>query len=87
MSDVDGATRGGSVLFEWPDPGIREGDNYVVALRSGETSIQRGTAFSVDPNGVARVCVTVTVNREGKYGEPSGEKCVDVSGDVAGDSE
>lgn len=87
VSDVDGATRGGSVLFEWPDPGIREGDNYVVALRSGETSIQRGTAFSVDPNGVARVCVTVTVNREGKYGEPSGEKCVDVSGDVAGDSE
>ena len=83
VSNVEGATRGGSVLFEWPDPGIREGDNYVVALRSGETSIQRSTAFTVDPNGVARVCVTVTVNREGKYGDPSGEKCVDVSGDEA----
>ena len=87
VSDVDGSTRDGSVLFEWPDPGTREGDNFVVALRSGETSIQRGTVFTVDPNGVDMVCVTVTVNRDGKYGEPSGEKCVDISGDVAGDEQ
>ena len=85
VTDVDGEADGGSVVFEWADPGTRDGDSYVVALRSGETSIQRGTAFRIDPQGVASVCVTVTVNRDGKYGEPSGEKCVDVAGDVAGD--
>ncbi|RJT90666.1 hypothetical protein D6T64_03320, partial [Cryobacterium melibiosiphilum] len=87
VTNVDGSAAGGSVLFEWSDPGTRDGDSYVVALRSGETSIQRGTAFTVDPHGEASVCVTVTVNRAGQYGEPSGEKCVDVTGDVAGDAQ
>lgn len=87
VTNVDGSARGGSVVFEWSDPGTREGDSYVVALRSGETSIQRATAFTVDPHGAASVCVTVTVNRDGKYGDPSGEKCVDVAGDVAGDAQ
>ncbi|TFD48888.1 serine/threonine protein kinase [Cryobacterium frigoriphilum] len=84
VTNVDGSERNGRVLFEWTDPGTQQGDSYVVALRSGETSIQRGTAFTVDPHGAASVCVTVTVNRAGKYGEPSREKCVDVAGDAAG---
>lgn len=84
VSNVDGSEKSGRVLFEWSDPGTHQGDNYVVALRSGETSIQRGTEFTVDPHGAASVCVTVRVNRAGQYGEPSGEKCVDVAGDVTG---
>lgn len=86
VTDVDGAARGGSIVFEWSDPGTREGDSYLVTLRSGETSIQRGTTFTVDPQGQVSACVTVTIKRDGKDGEPSGEKCVDVAGagDVTG---
>ncbi len=81
VSDVSGELRNGTVQFAWADPGVRDGDSYVVALRTGESSIQRGTEFSVDPKGQPRVCVTVTVNRDGRGGTPSGEKCVDTAGD------
>ncbi|HSP75516.1 MAG TPA: serine/threonine-protein kinase [Cryobacterium sp.] len=77
VSDVAGELRSGTVVFSWADPGVRDGDNFVVTLRNGESSIQRGTEFWVDPQGQARVCATVTVNRDGKAGVPSGEKCVD----------
>ncbi|MEO6200767.1 MAG: serine/threonine-protein kinase [Cryobacterium sp.] len=77
VSQVDGRLDSGTVVFSWPDPGVRPVDSYVVTLRTGESSIQRGTEFSVDPNGQASVCLTVTVNREGESGEPSGEKCVE----------
>ena len=80
VSDVSGRLEQGTVVFTWADPGARQDDNFVVKLRTGETSIQRGTEFSVDPKGQTGVCVTVTVNREGKNGAPSGEKCVDVDG-------
>lgn len=79
VSELDGRLSSGTVTFTWTDPGVRSGDNYVVTLRSGESSIQRGTEFSVDPNGQPSVCVTVTVNREGKPGQPSGEKCVETA--------
>jgi serine/threonine protein kinase len=82
--NVDGSVRNGTVVFSWNDPGIREGDSYVVTTRGGTSSIQRATDFSVDPHGESQVCLTVTVNREGKTGAPSGEKCVDVAG---GDSQ
>jgi hypothetical protein len=83
--NVDGSVRNGTVVFSWNDPGIREGDSYVVTSRGGTSSIQRATDFSVDPHGESQVCLTVTVNREGKTGAPSGEKCVDVVG--GGDSQ
>lgn len=79
VSELDGRLSSGTVTFTWTDPGVRSGDNYVVTLRSGGSSIQRGTEFSVDPNGQPSVCVTVTVNREGKPGKPSGEKCVETA--------
>ncbi len=82
VSDVSGEYRQGTVAFSWSDPGVRDGDSYIVALRTGESSIQRGTEFSVDPKGEPRVCVTVTVNRDGKVGTSSGEKCVDTAGDA-----
>jgi hypothetical protein len=78
VSDVDGALRSGTVVFSWADPGVRDGDNFVVTLRNGQSSIQQGTEFRVDPQGQSRVCATVTVNRDGKSGTPSGEKCVDI---------
>ncbi|KGJ76920.1 serine/threonine protein kinase [Cryobacterium roopkundense] len=77
VSDVSGASEGGTIVFRWTDPGVESSDNYVVQLRSGEKSIQRGTEFGVDPGGSGAVCVTVTVNRSGASGQPSAEKCVD----------
>lgn len=76
VRDVSGEIRSGTVVFSWDDPGVRPGDTYVVTLRNGDSSIQRGTEFTVDPQGQPRVCATVTVNRDGKIGSPSGEKCV-----------
>ncbi len=79
VSEIAGRLRSGTVVFTWADPGLRPGDNYVVTLRTGEESRQKGTEFSVDATGRANVCLTVTVNREGKPGEPSGEKCVETA--------
>lgn len=80
VSDVSGQLQAGTVLFTWADPGVQAGDNYVVTLRTGESSIQRDTRFSVDPQGRSSVCVTIAVNRAGKSGAQSGEKCVDAVG-------
>ncbi|KFF60906.1 serine/threonine protein kinase [Cryobacterium sp. MLB-32] len=77
VSDIVGANEGGTIVFRWADPGVESSDTYVVQLRNGEKSIQRGTEFGVDPDGSGTVCVTVTVNRSGASGQPSGEKCVD----------
>ncbi|MDY7555678.1 hypothetical protein [Cryobacterium sp. 10C3] len=52
----------------------------MITLRTGESSIQKGTEFSVDPHGQARVCASVAVNRDGRTGGASGEKCVDAGG-------
>jgi hypothetical protein len=68
----------GTVEFSWRDPGVRSGDVYSISTGGAEPAIQRSTDFVVDADPGARICVTVTVNREGKAGDASGEKCVDV---------
>jgi hypothetical protein len=45
---------------------------------TGESSVQRQTQFAIDPRGVDRVCIRVTVSRQGTSGAPSRETCVDV---------
>ncbi|POH69057.1 serine/threonine protein kinase [Cryobacterium zongtaii] len=82
VSDVTGRAGDGTIVFSWADPGLRDSDSYVVSLRSGESSIQRGTQFTVQTDtapSAARtpVCVTVSVNRDGRTGAASTEKCVD----------
>jgi hypothetical protein len=67
------------VVFAWPDPGVKADDTYVVTVPGGASSIQRRTEFTVDAQGANRVCLTVSVNREGKTGASSSEKCVDVA--------
>jgi hypothetical protein len=76
-ADVTPDDSGGTVQFSWQNPGVRAGDVYAIST-GGQSSFQRSTDFVVDAQPGSRVCVTVTVNREGKAGEPSGEKCVDV---------
>ena len=69
-----------TVEFTWDDPGITDEDTYQVAVSSGDSSIQRSPQFVVDADAGERVCISVTVNREGKTGPQSNEKCVDVQG-------
>ncbi|MFC0682496.1 serine/threonine-protein kinase [Lysobacter korlensis] len=73
-------TAGGTVEFSWADPGISAADTYQIAVTGGASSIQRSPDFVVDAEAGDRVCITVTVNRGGKTGPSSTEKCVDVQG-------
>ena len=47
---------------------------------SHSTSVADGRLFVVDGTKGEHVCITVTVNREGKLGSASSPKCVDVGG-------
>ncbi|WEO78348.1 serine/threonine-protein kinase [Cryobacterium sp. SO2] len=84
VSDVAGRAGDGTIVFSWSDPGLAAGDSYVVSLAGGESSIQRGTDFTVQTTDGATdaVCITVSVNRDGRTGAPSAEKCVDPAVDV-----
>ncbi|WP_120337786.1 serine/threonine-protein kinase [Cryobacterium soli] len=89
VSDVAGSSSAGTVVFSWADPGTLPDDSYLVRLGTGETSLQRGTEFTVQTDTVQTdqtqtaagqtepVCVTVSVNRDGRTGAASTEKCVD----------
>jgi hypothetical protein len=69
QAEVDGR----SVDFSWDDVAAAD-DSYRIATSDGASSVQKGTAFSVDGNG-RPVCITVTVLRDGRPGTPSPEKC------------
>ncbi|HEY8590443.1 MAG TPA: serine/threonine-protein kinase [Naasia sp.] len=77
VSDIAVSVQDGSARFTWPDPGIDEGDSYEITTGDGRTSLQREATFLTDVRDGTRVCITVSVNREGKAGPPSNEKCVD----------
>ena len=76
--DITAAVEDSSVQFSWADPGLNAADSYEIRPDGGTPSIQRAAEFTVDAHPGDRVCVTVLVNREGKLGPPSAEKCVDV---------
>ena len=80
VTDIQSEQSFDSVEFHWEDPGLLPSDTYQISTNQGtSTSIQQSTTFSVGAKPGDRVCVTVTVNREGKTGDPSNEKCVEVS--------
>ncbi|RNE63671.1 serine/threonine-protein kinase [Cryobacterium tepidiphilum] len=78
VTNITGTIDGGTIVFSWSDPGLRPDDSYVVMTGTGESSVQRQTQFAIDPRGVDRVCIRVTVSRQGTSGAPSRETCVDV---------
>ncbi|CAN5202258.1 hypothetical protein BH09ACT3_BH09ACT3_09960 [soil metagenome] len=80
VTDIRSITTADSVEFAWDDPGLGDGDSYQITTSDGRSSIQTASAFVVDADRGERICITVTVNREGKIGPPSAEKCVDVEG-------
>ena len=80
VSDITALTQaGGTVRFSWSDPGILPGDRYLVQVGNEPPSLQRRSGFTVD-GASGRVCLTVTVNRAGRTGQPSVQKCVGAGG-------
>jgi serine/threonine protein kinase len=76
VRDLSGRVSAGTIVFTWSDPGIESTDSYQVTVDDQPPSSQRATEFRVDAKPGQTVCVTVTVNRDGKTGTPSGQKCV-----------
>jgi hypothetical protein len=79
VSDLRAAAGGSSVTFRWTDPGLRPGDTFVVT-GDGTTSQQSGTTFVVSGPPGSEQCIQVAVNRDGRTGASSGERCATVGG-------
>lgn len=83
VHDVSGRVSSGTIVFSWQDPGLLPQDSYQVRVGDAPPSVQRGTEFRVDvgsSNGSVPVCITVAVNRDGRTGPASAEKCVTPTG-------
>ncbi|TPW75999.1 serine/threonine-protein kinase [Schumannella soli] len=78
VADIRDTQSNGTVRFSWDDPGLGSGDRYSVAVDDDTPSFQQANSFKVDAAPGATVCITVTVNRGGRAGEPSSTKCVDI---------
>jgi hypothetical protein len=78
VTDITATPTDGSVEFAWPDPGIAEGDLYEIEVGGIRTATQAQPRFVVDTSPGETVCLAVTVNRQGKTGAQSAEKCVDI---------
>ncbi|WP_291045400.1 serine/threonine-protein kinase [Herbiconiux sp.] len=75
VGEITAVTTGGRILFSWDDPGLEQGDGYLVSTEGGADSMQRGREFAAFPTGGSSVCITVAVVRSGTTGEASSEKC------------
>lgn len=79
VSNIQAVGKGSSIEFSWSDPGLRAGDSYVVASGT-DSSTQTATSFLAPAGSGQQVCITVTVNRSGKTGPVSAEKCASAKG-------
>jgi eukaryotic-like serine/threonine-protein kinase len=79
VSDISAQSGNGTVEFSWQDPGIADGDLYEIEVNGIRTATQAQPRFVVDTTPGEAVCLAVTVNRQGKPGAQSAEKCVDVA--------
>ncbi|MEO8529551.1 MAG: serine/threonine-protein kinase [Pseudolysinimonas sp.] len=79
VSDIQASQTNGTIEFSWADPGLDDGDLYQITVGGVSSSIQEQPRFVVDADPGQTVCVAVTVNRQGKTGAQSSEKCVDVT--------
>ncbi len=79
VTDITATAGTGSVRFRWADPGLKVDDAYQVTTGDGRSALQTAADyFAQNAKAGDRVCITVAVNRQGKTGPPSAEKCVDV---------
>jgi serine/threonine protein kinase len=80
VSNISATVSGTSVKFAWANPGLAANDQYSLLTTDGGSSVQQANTFTVDATKGEHVCLTVTVNRDGKLGNQSAPKCVDVGG-------
>jgi serine/threonine protein kinase len=80
VTNIAAVQHGTSVTFSWPDPGLEDHDSYQVSTTDGGSSNQRINSFPVDGTVGEHICITVTVIREGKTGQPSEPQCKDITG-------
>ena len=80
VSDVQAVVEDVAVVFTWDDPGIGRGDAYIVTVDGVASPMQREPRFPVEIEDRNRVCASVTVTRDGKSGQPSAERCIDIDG-------
>jgi tRNA A-37 threonylcarbamoyl transferase component Bud32 len=78
VSDVQASVDGTAVTFSWNDPGLANGDAYIVTIDGQPSPMQREPTYAITADDGDRVCVSVTVTRDGKSGESSAQRCVDV---------
>ncbi len=78
VREIAAEPQGGAVEFSWSDPGIRDTDSYQVMTADGESSIQTSPRFVVEGEPGERVCLTVSVNRDGRLGDASAERCEEI---------
>jgi serine/threonine protein kinase len=79
VTDISATLSGSTVHFTWKDPGLADSDRYQIQVVGGTSSIQLSPKFVVDAMAGETVCITVAVNRDGRTGNLSAEKCVDVT--------
>jgi serine/threonine protein kinase len=80
VSNINASVQGTTVRFTWHNPGLASQDEYQILTSDSQTSVQQANSFAVDASAGEHVCISVTVNRDGKLGTPSAQKCVDVGG-------
>jgi serine/threonine protein kinase len=80
VTDISARVEDDTAVFSWVADDVLDGDNFVITSSDGSESIQRTAEYRIDGDPGDAVCVTVTVRRSGRLGEPSAEKCIDVPG-------
>ncbi|WP_395243612.1 protein kinase [Agromyces sp. MMS24-K17] len=78
VADVLGQVDGVTVTFTWEDPGVEPGDAYIVGVDGIDQPARRETRIEFEAVSGTRMCVSVRVTRDGKSGETSPERCVEV---------
>jgi serine/threonine protein kinase len=79
VSDLSATAGATAVTFRWSDPGLRPGDTFVVTA-DGTTSQQTGTTFVATGRAGVEQCIRVAVNRDGRTGTNSAERCGTIGG-------
>ena len=80
VSDIASSINGETVTFTWDDPGLADADAYQIQLDGDTQSVQSTAEFVADGSPGDYTCMTVRVSRDGRLGEPSNPKCVDIPG-------
>jgi serine/threonine protein kinase len=78
VTDITAREEADTVVFSWRDPGLADGDLYVIRSADGSSSTQSSTVFTVQADASAPECITVRISRDGRLGDPSAEKCATV---------